>query len=68
MPVVISNRFGVILLKCHDCGKDAVRTVPCEEHNPKGAMICKDCCIKNQKGHKCPWWDMCWRDKTVNKA
>ncbi len=46
-------------MTCVECGKHVVvRT--CEMHNPKGAKICKDCCIAKMKGHACRWFELCW--------
>jgi hypothetical protein len=28
---------------------------------PKDMYMCKDCCIGALEGHRCIWWDLCWR-------
>jgi hypothetical protein len=29
---------------------------------PRWPAVCKDCCIGALEGHRCVWWDLCWRE------
>jgi len=26
----------------------------------RAKIVCKDCCISDLDGHRCPWWRFCW--------
>jgi hypothetical protein len=38
------------------------RVKPLLVSGPPRVVVCKDCCIAALDGHRCRWWDLCWRE------
>ena len=38
------------------------QVMPLTLSRPQRVVVCKDCCIAALDGHRCPWWDLCWRE------
>lgn len=32
-----------------------------KQRRPARRVVCKDCCIQELDGHRCMWWEFCWR-------
>jgi len=38
------------------------RALPEPQHKATARLVvCKGCCIRALDGHRCVWWDFCWR-------